>query len=226
MKTTLLATLFSLIIGATGSLFYAQHSISDHQAHAEEEVHVHANFALFLDGERFNFTREEFMSDKPCSYPLSSNIIPTAHAHGEDNNDGEVALEDAVHLHEMDGDTIHIHAAGVTYGQFFESLGMVFNDTNFIDHEGNEYIPTEEKSFHMYINNEKVENLAEREVQDLDRVLISYGSEESINSELVQIAHTACVFSESCPERGTAPIELCGSGGESKPWILEFLKIQ
>ena len=34
------------------------------------------------------------------------------------------ALSTLVHLHDLNGDVIHVHAPGITLGMFFESLGM------------------------------------------------------------------------------------------------------
>lgn len=215
-----------LIIGILATFFFIRYSIDQQQAN--EEVHIHANFALFLEGERFDFARPEFMSIEPCEISfverfvaLDQHLVQTVSAHGGGFDD----LRDVIHLHDGNGNTIHVHAPDIRYHDFFASLRMEFRDDLFTDHEGNRYQNTDEMSFRFFINNEEVETLAESLIHDLDRVLITYGprdrSFESIQSELVQVSHDACLYSETCPERGIAPYESCGEGNGS--WILNML---
>ena len=47
---------------------------------------------------------------------------------------------------------------------------------------------------------------------DEDKVLLYYGdhSRENIESWFEQISNDACIYSYTCPERGTPPPESCG----------------
>ena len=205
-----------LIVGILLAVLFIRYTIAEQ--HMSEEVHVHANFALFLDGQQFDFTKAEFMSIEPCE--ISSDTVPNVYAHGE-----SIDLRDVIHLHDGNGGTIHVHAPDLRYHDFFASLKMRFEDGSFTDHEGNIYEDNDEKHFRFFVNNEEVETLAESLIRDLDRVLITYGprdrSFESIQAELIQIPHDACVYSETCPDRGIAPYESCGE--EKQSWILEIL---
>ncbi len=197
-------TIVALILGALFSLLYTRSLIA---SLPEGDFHEHADFALFIDGEKFDFARTEFMSNKPCTIDEARGFIQTAHAHGID-------LEDGVHLHDLDGDVIHMHQPGITYHDFFERLKMGFEDSFFIDHEGNKIQNNETHSFRFFVNNKEEPSLMNKDIRDLDRTLITYGprdrSQASIDAELVQVSERACIQSGSCLHRGTPPPESCG----------------
>jgi len=210
-----------VFIGVLGGIFftvqYIQKAITNQP---EPEFHEHADFALFLNGEKFDFTKGEYMSTKPCiaQAPLWGPIV---HAHGGD-------LDDAVHLHDGIGGVVHLHRENVSWHDFFESLKMDFEDTIFIDDERNQYKENETNEFRFIKNGEEVKTLADVEIRDLDRVLISYGPKDREFSELLieygQITNNACFYSESCLHRGSAPLESCGQGSAyQKPKVLEWI---
>jgi len=39
---------------------------------------------------------------------------------------GKISARDRVHLHENNGDTIHVHHDGVTWGHFFSNNNIAF----------------------------------------------------------------------------------------------------
>lgn len=177
---------------------------------SKPEFHKHVDFALFLNGKQFDFSGTEFMHVKPC---VSLNpLLQTAYAH-KDSEGGD--LTDAVDLHDNVGTVIHVHQAGIAYHDFFESLGMTFEDARFVDPKGNELKNNETHSFRFFLNEKEAPTLANTEIRDLDRVLIAYGprnrSLESIQAELGQITNDSCVASGKCPHR-PAPVstESCG----------------
>lgn len=192
------------------------------QARPAPDVHEHVDFALFLDGQRFNFSRDEFMSNVPCSIAFGPRFgINVVSAHGLDVS--------AIHLHDNDGETIHLHRAGLVMHDFFDSLEMPFGDGFFVDHEGKRYEDNETSLFRYFVNNEEVSTLADREIGNLDRILISYGSKDRpealVDAELKEIGSRACVFSGSCTHRGVAPIESCGSVDAKPGALLRWLGV-
>lgn len=209
----------SLLLGAALMFAYTKAAVNSIPA---EDFHEHADFALFIDGEKFNFARNEFMSNKPCTFDEARGFIDVAYAHGGD-------LEDKVHLHDLDGDVVHMHQPGVTYHDFFESLKMGFEDSFFIDHEGNEYKNNETHEFRFFVNNQEQPSIMNQEIRDLDRTLITYGprdrSQASIDAELAQVSSRACIQSGSCLHRGTPPPESCGKVYRP-PVILNWLGIE
>ncbi len=215
-----------IIIGSVilfGSIRTAVSSLSD------PDFHEHADFVMFISGEQFDFSLEEFMSVEPCKIADNS-IFQTAYAHGdeellnEEDYEGENYLKEIVHLHNGVGEVIHIHKEGVTYGDFFGSLEMEFDDEVFVDHLGNIVENDSENEFRFFVNGEEVDSISGQEIRDLDRTLITYGPRDrdfdDVQIEMAKIGNDACYYSETCQHRGAAPLEYCGAT-PSFPWILK-----
>lgn len=174
-------------------------------------VHKHADFALFINGQQFNFAQEKYMTD------LNGNM-----------------LSELVHLHDMDGNVIHVHAPGITLGMFFESIGMKLETTTtesgmqeitFTDDEGNAYTYTRfgcyeyepgqsicadpiitAQTWRLFVNGEplaedmKIEDYL---LEDLDQIVLTNASfDQNIDGQLSSVTDKACIQSETCPERG------------------------
>lgn len=148
------------------------------------DVHVHADFKVYLNNEAVNFSQDKYMS--------------TA------NN----TLNNFVHLHDGDGEVIHVHISGVTLGEFFSSLGMAFNSTCFTFEE-QVFCNEGDKTLKLFVNGQSSSDFQRYLIHDLDRILISYGSgsETSLAQQLNSITDKACIQSLKCPERGQASNE-------------------
>lgn len=155
-----------------------------------EKVHEHADFAVYLDGEQLDFTPAKYQSSK-------------------DN-----PLDPDAHLHDGNGDVTHKHRKGITLGYFFNTLGMKFDNQCFVTDDGREYCNTADKKLKMYVNGKENIVFGNYEFSDLDRILISYGSEDEtgIKAQINSVTDTACMYSEKCPERGKPPTENCVGG--------------
>lgn len=198
------------LFGAIASLFAVRQLVV---SQPEPLFHEHADFALFLNGQRFDFAQDVYMSVQPCVVRAEGGI-PFAYAH-----EGE-STDDFVHLHDMDGDVVHVHRAGITWHDFFDSLKMSFTDTSFVDDAGNTYEKNETHSFRFFVNGEEVQTLANREIRDLDRVTITYGRNDrdvnTIAAEIGAVTNKACQSSGACAHRGPQPLESCNAS-EAKP---------
>lgn len=199
----------------------------------EPEFHEHANFVLFLDGDKFDFSDSKYMSVEPCiaqnKFELPHfSIFNTAFAHGENGEgDQEGDLRDYIHLHNGIADTIHVHKEGMRYHDFFESLNMNLDDGYFEDDEENVFEDSEGKEFKYFVNNEEVGSITEMEIREGDRVLITFGdvnrSADTINSELVMVPNDACLQSGTCMHRGEKVLpENCGSSTRI-PFLLRMI---
>ncbi len=155
-----------------------------------EKVHEHADFAVYLDGKKFDFTPEKYQSS--------------------DTN----PLDPDAHLHDGVGHVTHKHRTGITLNYFFETIGMTFDDQCFITDDGTQYCNTSEKKMKMYVNGKLNEQFEKYEFSDLDKILITYGdeSESEIEQQIASITDDACLYSEKCPERGKPPTENCVGG--------------
>lgn len=174
------------------------------------EFHAHADFAVYINGEKANFAQEKYMSDE--------------------NN----SLAPFVHLHDGKGNIIHFHAQNIALHQFLSSIGWSFDedclttDTNqtycnqpstgwvtdgycFID-DTNQRVcvqPTSGtnlgKTLKLYVNGVQNAQMGNYIPKDLDRILITYGNEtlEQIQTQINSVTNEACIQSGKCPERGS-----------------------
>ncbi len=177
--------------------------LSEADISQNETVHEHADFALFLNGQQFDFGKDEYQSDEPV------NEDPQ-HEH----NDELTQHDPYVHIHDGVGSIIHKHKAGVTMGYFFETLGFELSDLCIKDDKGNEYCAGDGNSLKFFVNGKRVPSLVDYEFNDLDQILISYGPlvDTTVTAQLGSITDEACIYSETCPERGEAPTENCVGG--------------
>lgn len=153
-----------------------------------EKVHEHADFAVYLNGERFDF--------KPAKYQ-SSDTNP---------------LDPDAHLHDGNSDVTHKHRKGITLGYFFDTLGMKFDNQCFATDDGKQYCNTADKKLSMYVNGKENTQFGNYEFTDLDRILITYGDMSGVADQITSVSDMACMYSEKCPERGTPPTENCVGG--------------
>lgn len=79
------------------------------------EVHYHAGFVVFDNGQKVDFSGSKYMYIKPCSVNQSQNLTVA-----------EQQLEKA-HLHDGVGDVIHIEAAGAKWKDLFTNIGFSVN---------------------------------------------------------------------------------------------------
>jgi len=131
--------------------------------------HFHANFAMYIDSERVDFSGDNFMEDiAACG--LSDLMFP----------------EHRVHLHENNPDTIHVHAQGVSWGHFFANNGIIFND-NLISLQDGEQILTPEANnkISFLLNWEVVINPYNDLIKSEDSLIIVYWDDSNISELFV-----------------------------------------
>lgn len=230
----IIPALAGIIIGILLSIVVVRATVA---SIPEPAFHEHANFAMFINGNQFDFSKGEYMSIEPCVTSTDNNIWqwltgPTTYAHGEETGTSEsiapAAIKDLVHLHGNIGSTIHAHQEEISYHDFFDSLNMNISATSFKDDQGFAYENDSENSWRFFLNNTEVEDITTMEVRDNDRALFTYGpvnrNADSINSELVQVPNDSCLASGTCTHRGQTPIEYCGSATQSS-WLLNVFGI-
>lgn len=170
-----------------------QSEVTPDDSHA---YHVHSDFAMYINGEKFNFSQEKYM-------------ISTDVCHIESNTK-------KLHLHDMNGDVAHVHEAGHTWGDFFASLGFELSDDSVKLDDGRVYKNAGSITWDFYVNGKEVPSLKSYPFKDLDRVLLRYGDtfeQVSIQQEIASVTKKACIYSKTCPvpEGVVLPAENCGS---------------
>lgn len=151
-----------------------------------EETHIHADFKVYLEGEAVDFSHQRFQSS-------DQNVVSSF-----------------VHLHDGDGEVVHFHLEGLSLGFFFETLGIVYNETCFVLDSGEAFC----EDGRLFVNGVEEGQGPDYLPQDLDRLLITFGTGE-VHEQLASVTDRACIYSETCPERGSPPEEssCTGAGG-------------
>ena len=166
-----------------------------HNDQLEEGYHIHSDFIVYLDNEILDFSQSVFQSDSLFT---------------RDKN---------LHLHNDDGEVIHIHKEERTLNDFLKSVDVSIVDecinTSFND-EDKSFCASDEKIINVFINGDEVEEKGDYVFNDLDRILIYYGDNDRAKIDMIidMVSDRSCIFSLKCKERGTPPDEdSCGVGG-------------
>ncbi|PIR08393.1 protein-disulfide isomerase [Candidatus Gottesmanbacteria bacterium CG11_big_fil_rev_8_21_14_0_20_37_11] len=155
-----------------------------------DQVHIHADFKMYLDNKLFDFSPEKYYT-----------------------RDGK-ELDPAVHFHDKNSNFLHIHKKGITLSYFFKTLGMdLTNDCLTLD-DGKKYCSDEVNSLKLIVNGQENKTPEKYEPKDLDRILVSFGheTEKELQDEISSVTDLACIYSLKCPQRGTPPPEKCEGG--------------
>lgn len=195
-RTEIIACLVGLVIGASltawfivpsGTLFSSPsttHSITQ----TDEEYHIHADFLIYVNDTKLDMNREEFMTTN------------------------EQTLHTQAHLHDGNGEVLHLHEPGVTFAAFLESLSLVLTE-DCLTVATTAYCTSEESQLSLYVNAEPYPGaITEYEPIDDDAILLYYGAynKELITTYMNEVKDDACYYSGTCRERGVAPPESCG----------------
>jgi hypothetical protein len=147
----LIGTVFGILL--IGAVRYATQE-------SYEGVHYHANWAVFVDGQRLDLTANRYMEDV-----FQCTVDPT-----------QQRPEDRVHMHENNHDVVHVHAAGVTWGHFIDNLGFGMGD-DYLYTDAARYESAEDRSLKFVLNGTEVRTIRNRAIRDQDRLVISFGPE-------------------------------------------------
>ena len=118
-------------------------------------THIHADFAVFLDGKQITPFGPQY-------------FVRARHVHVE-SGPGE-------------GTIIHMHATGVSLGNFFNTLSMKFDKDCFVTDSKVSYCNSADKTLKMFVKH-AVGNWTQNSdydkyvFTDLDKILITYGNE-------------------------------------------------
>ena len=172
-KQTLIAVgvlgVIAAIVGYAGYMFATMDQNvpgSPEGAGALGSEHSHASILVKVFGDSFDFSAP--------AYQIKSSWI---------------------HFEGRDGSTIHKHATGVNLGFLFESLGLGLDDQCLVFQDGRSFCTNEDYSLKFYINGEKLNDIRDYEIEEDDRILISYGGEtpEEIEGQLLELQNQQIV---------------------------------
>lgn len=124
-------------------------------------VHHHANFALYINGERDEFKSFTFYEE-----------VQACADHGAANP------KSRVHMHNQDASLIHVHDNGATWGHFFANLGYGLTDKALQNDDG-VFAASDDDKLTFILNGQEVSTIANRVISSEDVLLINYGSEDN-----------------------------------------------
>jgi hypothetical protein len=140
-------------------------------------THYHANWAVFIDGDRLDLTDERYMQDvSACA----------------DRRNMQAA--DRVHMHDGNHDVVHVHHEGATWGHLMSVLGFGLGADYLITDDGRRLFNEDGRTLKFVINGFQVPEVHNRVIRPGDRLLISYGSEtleEVLARQFPQVASNA-----------------------------------
>ena len=173
------------LLAATTALLGACTLFGPHTpAQNPDPNHTHADFAVWIEGKKLDFSADEHMSGS------------SSHEH--------------LHLHDGVGHVIHRHKPGLTFGTFLASLGMNMTEQCLTLESGVPICPDDAQRWRMYVNGNEVPMNPDDVFSDLDKILLTYGaSAEQVKEQLQRLTDDACLYSQTCPWRGKPPVENC-----------------
>jgi len=144
-----------------------------------QELHDHADFALFVRGRGLDFDDPEFLSTEDRE--LSRNV----------------------HLHAPRTNAVHIHREQAIWDEFFTSLGMELDDARLALSSGEKLCIGSDETLRFFVNGARIDSLRFQNLTDLDRALISFGADDdaSTRQQLDAVTDEACVPGEQCQAR-------------------------
>jgi hypothetical protein len=143
-----------------------------------EATHSHANWAIYVQGERVDLTDRRYMEEISSCYTV----------------DGEVTPQSRVHMHEGNHDVLHVHHLGATWGHLAGNLGIGLGEGYLILDDGTRIFDGEGGRFTYILNGRALTAVHNELIASEDRLLISFGSEsldELAGDRFGQVATTA-----------------------------------
>lgn len=148
----------ALFIGVlVGVLAFATYRVI---AMRDVHTHYHANFALYINGQRDEFRAPTYYEE-----------VQTC---GADTNNPRAR----VHLHDQNAADVHVHDEGSTWGHLFANLGYNLGDTVLKTSKGTYLDGVDGNKLTFMLNGESVVDVANRVIGDEDVLLISYGQDD------------------------------------------------
>ena len=132
-----------------------------------KSVHNHADVKVYINGQSVDFSQHK--------YQLATSFI---------------------HFEDGIGNVIHTHATGLTIGHLLKSLRGDIS-INCITLDGQAYCNENNKKLKLYVNGNPDNEFATYVIKDLDKLLISYGSENDseIKKQMDSITNLAPKYS-------------------------------
>lgn len=169
-------------------------------SYAPEHIHYHANFAVYLNGQREQFKGPQYYQEVAICSATTKLSLPQQRSH----------------LHDEDNSAVHVHDHVVTWGQFFNNLGLIIGPDFVATDKGTIYRAGGGSKLHVILNGQDYTDLTpltNMVIGDKDKLLVSFGSPSAaqLKQEEKSIPATAAKY-----DAGKDPASC--SSGESISW--------
>ncbi|MBA4181369.1 MAG: hypothetical protein C0506_12330 [Anaerolinea sp.] len=143
-----------------------------------QPIHDHADISVVLRGRPVDFNRPQFLSTE------------------------DKQRSPNVDIHAPRTSVVHIHREQTTWDEFFRSIGGEVTDTC-LKLDGQSYCNTGAETLKFFVNGVRVDSIMFSSLADLDRVLISFGTEDetALRAQVAAVTDQACIPSENCKAR-------------------------
>ncbi len=174
-----------------------------------QSTHEHADFLVIIRGKAYDYGQDRFIAEK-----------------GNEKSD-------AAHVHDPDHTVVHIHKTGTTWDEFFRSVDTILTDPSYPTVKPGTSCITmpgapklcegNGETMKFIVNGVQIDGIANMNVHDMDRVLLSFGPEtvdQVMQTQWPKVSDKACIVSERCASRipPNQPQEICqGQGDCAKP---------
>lgn len=159
----------------------------------DTRIHYHANFALFINGQRDDFNSSTFFEEtQACSAD-------------------EVGPKSRVHMHEQISHVVHVHDEGATWGHLFANLGYGLSSKSIQTDKGVYVDGQNDNELSFVLNGQPLGNASNEVIRSGDVLLINYGrdSKETLSQRSDEIKKDASEYnSKSDPNAcaGSKPL--------------------
>ncbi len=124
-----------------------------------ESIHYHAGFQVYVDNELQDFADLKYMKQDPCGAKHEVTASP------------ELEQLEKAHLHDLNGDVVHVHRQSPSWGDLFTNMPYEFPDDTRI----------------VYVNGERLEgDILDYELKANDSVVIFVGTNNDIEGRLAE----------------------------------------
>lgn len=174
MKKSIKAGLVGIFLGAViilGVRFFTYRA---------ETVHYHANFAVYINGQREEFKNPLYYSE------VAACGVET-----------EMTPQERAHMHDNVNNVVHVEDHAVTWGQFFENVGWRMGPDFIQKSDGAMYSKNGKSRLSIILNGKDyMGSISNKVIEDKDRVLISYGDENqsTLDEQFQTVASTAAKY--------------------------------
>lgn len=191
-KSLVLAGGIGLVFGAL--IILGERAVTYRPA---EKVHYHANFAIYINGQREQFKDIFYYIDTGTACGAGQKMTPYERAH----------------LHDNVNDVVHVEDEAVTWGQFFQNIGWVI-DSKLVRTPDQLLLADSGNRLTFMLNGEQTDKVINSVIGDKDRLLVDFGSTDSqtLQKEFESVASTAGKYN------GSKDVGSCGGASEENSW--------